>query len=170
MKKELWYIGGAAALALFFFGTSKALSMNATATANKIVDEIGDEIKASAARWSIPWRRIAAHVYTESSGNASATGAAGERGLMQLKPVALADVNANTGSNFSFADMYDPVQNIRAGSAFLALQLKRVRSAGLGDIDSASQAFNAGFRAFQLDNTKGLAYLSKVKEKETFFA
>ena len=74
---------------------------------------------------------IAAVAQTESGGNPNARSSAGALGLMQLMP--------QTARSLGVADPYDPVQNVRAGAAYLRTLLDR-----FGDLKSAIAAYNAG--------------------------
>lgn len=158
-----------AVLILFLFMTPKLNPADA-ATASAIDGNYGDYIKTVAAKYGVPWTRVAAQVFQESHGDPGATGLAGERGLLQLKPGAVTDVNNKYGLTYSFDDMYDPGANIEVGAAYLAINLAEVQAAGLGGIDEATQAYNAGFHAFSLDRTKGLDYLALVKSREVYFS
>jgi len=64
---------------------------------------------ADSVRWD--WRLLASMVYQESRFKANARSWAGARGLMQLMPT--------TGSRFGARDLYDPEQNIMAGTRYL---------------------------------------------------
>jgi soluble lytic murein transglycosylase-like protein len=74
---------------------------------------------------------VAAVAQTESGGNPSARSAAGAQGVMQLMPA--------TARALGVADPYDPVQNVRAGAAYLRTLIDR-----FGDLKSAIAAYNAG--------------------------
>ncbi len=74
---------------------------------------------------------VAAVVQTESGGDPSARSAAGAEGVMQLMPA--------TARALGVADPYDPVQNVRAGAAYLRTLIDR-----FGDLTSAIAAYNAG--------------------------
>jgi soluble lytic murein transglycosylase-like protein len=74
---------------------------------------------------------VAAVAQTESGGNPNARSAVGAEGVMQLMP--------ETARSLGVADPYDPVQNVRAGAAYLRTLIDR-----FGDLTSAIAAYNAG--------------------------
>ena len=74
---------------------------------------------------------VAAVAQTESGGNPKARSPVGAQGVMQLMP--------DTARSLGVADPYDPVQNVRAGAAYLRTLLDR-----FGDLKSAIAAYNAG--------------------------
>ena len=74
---------------------------------------------------------VAAVAQTESGGNPNARSAVGAEGVMQLMP--------GTARSLGVADPFDPVQNVRAGAAYLRTLLDR-----FGDLQSAIAAYNAG--------------------------
>jgi soluble lytic murein transglycosylase-like protein len=74
---------------------------------------------------------VAAVAQTESGGDPTARSAAGAEGVMQLMPA--------TARALGVADPYDPVQNVRAGAAYLRTLIDR-----FGDLTSAIAAYNAG--------------------------
>jgi soluble lytic murein transglycosylase-like protein len=122
-------------------------------------------IRSVAARYGVPEKRLRAMIIAESSVEATATGAAGERGLLQLMPAALADVNRSYGLNFTWEDMYVPERNIEAGAAYLTLKYREA-----GSWDAATQCYNVGYGAWSLDNTKGSDYLSRIYDIEAGLA
>jgi membrane-bound lytic murein transglycosylase F len=71
-----------------------------------------DVIKESAALINWDWRLVASIVYQESSFNPKVESWAGAQGLMQLMPA--------TVTQFKVQNVFDPVQNIRAGVKVLA--------------------------------------------------
>jgi soluble lytic murein transglycosylase-like protein len=77
-------------------------------------------------------RLIAAVVRRESAWNPLAVSRAGARGLMQLMPA--------TASMFGVSDLFDPRQNIFAGTRYLRSLLDRFD----GDVSLALAAYNAG--------------------------
>jgi soluble lytic murein transglycosylase-like protein len=85
----------------------------------------------------VPPSLLAALLWQESGFNPAAKGAAGERGLGQLMPAAVADIGA------SWSEISDPANveaQIAASARFLALQLKRSG----GDLFTGLRSYNAG--------------------------
>lgn len=76
---------------------------------------------------------VFAVVYVESRFRPDAVGHAGEVGLMQVKP--------STASVYGFTkeDLYDPINNVCAGSRYLHRMLRKY-----GDMRLALVAYNAG--------------------------
>ncbi len=76
-------------------------------------------------------RLVQAVVQVESGYNARALSNKGAMGLMQLMP--------GTARDLAVEDPWDPVQNVRGGTAYLRQMLDR-----FGDLDLALAAYNAG--------------------------
>lgn len=114
------------------------------------------EIEAAAADTGMPARWLAAQILTESSGNPGARGSAGEVGLMQIRPVAVADLVDN-GLWPSYAVPTDAAGNILAGARFLALQRRR-----MGNLPDAIRAYNAGAAGARNNPNAGRDYFRKV--------
>lgn len=102
-------------------------------------------------------------LWVESMGNASARGSAGEYGLMQLKDIAVRDLQLQ---NFGKFEGYktDPVQNIRAGVAYL----KRWYDV-TGNWPAAIKAYNQGLKGSKERPQLAANYLEKVNSKRSFF-
>lgn len=64
---------------------------------------------------SVPIMFVYGMIYQESSGDPSAVGGVGEKGLMQLTRGAVLDAN----TRHQFDDMFDPEANIETGCAYL---------------------------------------------------
>ena len=157
------YIVLAVALALLLLPAIAGATLGtATATEKKESAYFGDFIRQYAAQFGVPAKRVAAIIIHESDLDSNAVGKAGERGLMQLEPGAVADINATYGLNISFDDLFDPETNIKAGCAYLAIQYSRTSS-----WDKATQAYNAGAKAVSVNPSAALDYLSAVKGIES---
>lgn len=102
-------------------------------------------------------------LWVESAGDPQAVGSAGERGLFQLKPIAVRDIEQNQGYNFARA-LTDPDQNIQAGISFLKLQKSRA-----GTWPEAIKAYNQGFQGAKNNPELANNYLQKVNEKRSYF-
>jgi soluble lytic murein transglycosylase-like protein len=118
---------------------------------------------ALAKRFSIKQCTIIAVIAVESGGDENAEGSIGERGLMQLTPTALEDVNNLYNLGLTWDDMYIPERNITAGAAYLAI-LKWRYLADRGNEDKAIQAYNYGASRVNRNPDAGLEYLAKVNE------
>lgn len=75
---------------------------------------------------------VKAVVKAESNFDSGCVSKAGARGLMQVLPA--------TAAEMDIYDLFDPAQNIAAGSRYLQKMLKRFN----GDLDLALAAYNAG--------------------------
>ncbi|MFI8718509.1 lytic transglycosylase domain-containing protein [Stenotrophomonas sp. NPDC077464] len=76
-------------------------------------------------------------VRVESAYNHQARSHAGALGLMQVIPA--------TGKRFGAEDLFDPLQNLRAGTAYVVWLQRRYK----GDLDLMLAAYNAGEGAVQ---------------------
>lgn len=102
----------------------------------------------------VPIDLALAVVGIESSYNAKARGAAGEIGLMQLKP-ATARMMGFRGST---SDLYDPETNIKYGMKYLG----KARELGGGDTCGTILRYNAGHGATRM-NPISKRYCGKVQ-------
>lgn len=98
---------------------------------------------------------LQAVIHAESAFNPRAVSAKGATGLMQLMPL--------TMQSFAVTDGYDPVQNIPAGSQYLAQLLKEFN----GNIVLSLAAYNAGPTAVRRYNgvppfAETQAYIERV--------
>jgi len=94
-------------------------------------------------------------VHTESNYRANARGAAGEVGLMQIKPATARGL----GFKGSTKALYDPETNIRFGMKYLA----GAHKLGGGDVCGTILRYNAGHGAKRM-NKISAAYCAKVKK------
>ena len=99
----------------------------------------------------LPVSIVLAIISVESSGINGQIGAAGERGLMQLKDVAAQDLG------FGFASS-DAATNIFQGTRFLRLQIERMGMSLAGGI----RAYNQGETGAKSSPLNGLDYLMRV--------
>ncbi|WP_421569854.1 lytic transglycosylase domain-containing protein [Stenotrophomonas sp. PD6] len=90
-----------------------------------------------AAEFAVDARLLHAIVSVESAYNAQARSHAGALGLMQVIPA--------TGKRFGAVDLFDPLQNLRAGTAYLVWLQRRFG----GDLELMLAAYNAGEGAVQ---------------------
>ncbi len=89
-------------------------------------------VRAAAERHGLEAELIASVIAAESDFNPRAVSRKGAQGLMQLMPA--------TAERFAVRDVFDPAQNIEAGSRFLKELLQRYN----GDLSLALAAYNAG--------------------------
>ncbi|MGC9518565.1 MAG: transglycosylase SLT domain-containing protein [Desulfuromonadaceae bacterium] len=85
-----------------------------------------------ARKYSLDPALVKAVVKAESNFNPRSVSSAGARGLMQVMPA--------TALEMEIYDLYDPSQNIAAGSLYLRRMFERFD----GDLDLALAAYNAG--------------------------
>jgi soluble lytic murein transglycosylase-like protein len=91
-----------------------------------------DEIEAAAEVFTVDGALIRAIIHAESAYQPDALSPKGAQGLMQLMPA--------TQLELEVADVYDPVENIAAGTRYLAGLMEEFGN----DIDLATAAYNAG--------------------------
>lgn len=97
--------------------------------------EFDFEVQAASEVFGVDSALVRAVMHAESWFNPDAVSHAGAQGLMQLMPA--------TQSRFGVTDPFDPLDNISAGVAYLAMLLKE-----FGDnIELAVAAYNAGENA-----------------------
>jgi soluble lytic murein transglycosylase-like protein len=162
MNKRTFIAGGLAILGLILLMSKTTFAK----TAATITGKYSSLVQSMADKYGLPRSRVGAMVLQESKGNPGSVGLAGERGLMQMKSGALSDVNRVYGFGFSFDDLFTPEVAIEAGCAYLAW----LEGQFDGDLDLATQAYNAGIGNVKKNPKAGLSYLSQVKAKESYFA
>lgn len=94
-------------------------------------------IEQVAAEHGVDARLLHAIISVESAYNPQARSHAGALGLMQVIPA--------TGKRFGADDLFDPLQNLRAGTAYLVWLKRRFG----GDLELMLAAYNAGEGAVQ---------------------
>lgn len=140
----------------------------------KDMKESFSRMPANIARWEseitnaaflsgVPVPIIAAVMWQESRGDARARGSASEVGLMQLKNIAVRDLNQFGYSPRTVAT-FDPLENVADGAQFLRLQKRRAK-----DWYNALRAYNAGFAGSQRDSEAGANYARSVLSKAVEF-
>ena len=97
----------------------------------------GDMIQSAAKKYSVDADLIFSVIAAESNFNPRAISRRGARGLMQLLPT--------TGTRFGVKDIFDPAQNIDAGTQYLRDLMARYQ----GDLVLTLAAYNAGPGAVQ---------------------
>ena len=97
----------------------------------------GDMIQSAAKKYSVDADLVFSVIAAESNFNPRAISRRGARGLMQLLPA--------TGTRFGVKDIFDPAQNIDAGTQYLRDLMARYQ----GDLVLTLAAYNAGPGAVQ---------------------
>ncbi|RMH68992.1 MAG: lytic transglycosylase F [Gemmatimonadetes bacterium] len=141
------------------------------------ISKYDDLLKAKADELRWDWRLLAAQIYQESQFNPNARSWAGATGLMQLMP--------RTGRKFGARDLWDPRQNITAGTNFLKWltaywaesipdsteRLKFVLAsynAGVGHVEDARRlAIKYGKNPNVWENN--VSYFLQLKSKEAYY-
>ena len=108
-----------------------------TAATKRRISEFDDLIVENANQHALHPDLVRAVIQAESAFNPRARSVKGAMGLMQLMP--------GTAAEHGVTDAYDPVQNIRAGVAYLKSLLVRFGN----DVSLALAAYNAGPRAVE---------------------
>jgi soluble lytic murein transglycosylase-like protein len=95
-------------------------------------------VQDAAARHKVDPALVKAVINTESGGNPTAISRKGAVGLMQLIP--------GTAQRFGVGNLFDPAQNVEAGTTYLRTLLDRYN----GDLSKSLAAYNAGEHAVDL--------------------
>ncbi|WP_455465617.1 lytic transglycosylase domain-containing protein [Bartonella sp. B39] len=111
-------------------------------------------IQRFANKYNVPVNLAHAVVRVESNYKARTKGAAGEVGLMQIKP----STARGLGFNGSVQDLYDPATNLEYGMRYLA----RAYMLSGGNTCGTILKYNAGHAAKKM-NSISAKYCSKVK-------
>ena len=106
-------------------------------------------IAAAAAKHNLDFGLVKAVIHTESGFNPNARSGPGAQGLMQLMPA--------TADQYRVANVWDPEQNIEAGSKHLRYLLNRYK-----DVKIALAAYNAG--QGNVDRYGGIPPFSETKD------
>jgi len=130
----------------------------AAAAAEAFPFPYGELVKAAAARYAVDEQLIYSVIAAESNFDPKAISKRNARGLMQLLP--------ETAARFGVQDIFDPKQNIEAGTHYLSDLLKRYNN----DLVLALAAYNAGpERVEQYGRvppySETVAYVRRVKGK-----
>jgi soluble lytic murein transglycosylase-like protein len=102
------------------------------APASAAAGSLADIIHAAATRHGVDEKLITSVIAAESNFNPKAVSRKQARGLMQLLP--------STAAHFAVTDIFDPAQNIEAGTHYLKQLLQQYR----GNVAFALAAYNAG--------------------------
>lgn len=121
------------------------------------------QVKRASDEFGVPYQIAHAVLWQESAGDPAARSKAGAIGLMQLKPIAVKDVQDIKG-DFSGWKVNEE-QNIRAGVAFLKRQKERT-----GNWQDAIKAYYQGFEGMKTNQKIASEYLEEVTRKSQFFA
>ncbi|MGB9755512.1 MAG: transglycosylase SLT domain-containing protein [Desulfurella sp.] len=108
--------------------------------------DIMNVVQKASAMYKVPEKLILSVIKTESNFNPNAVSAKGAAGLMQLMP--------QTAQSLGVTNVFDPVQNIMAGTKYLSNLIQNLQSVPL-----ALAAYNAG-----LGNVKKFDGIPPFKE------
>ena len=98
-------------------------------------------VRSAAQAAGLPAALVAAVIYEESRGDPLAVSPAGAKGLMQLEPA--------TAAALGVRNIFNPRQNVMAGSRYLAGWLRTFGSAGcVANPDSCPRAFGLALAAY----------------------
>lgn len=111
------------------------------------------EIVAAANEFGLDPFLVHAVIAVESAFNPRAISSRGAVGLMQLLP--------ETADRYQVTDLFDPAENLRAGSAHLRFLLNRYA----GHMEFALAAYNAG--EGRVDRSKGIPAIRETREYVT---
>ncbi|EJF74939.1 hypothetical protein ME7_01310 [Bartonella birtlesii LL-WM9] len=152
------------AFAVFFmFGINFAYTVLTVAGSNENLVNLAPKISVRpyetliqkfANKYNVPVNLAHAVVKVESDYKAYTKGAAGEIGLMQIKPATARGL----GFNGSVQDLYDPATNLEYGMRYLARAYKLSGGNTCGTI----LKYNAGHAAKKM-NSVSAKYCSRVK-------
>jgi hypothetical protein len=107
-------------------------SATLSGTAASPPDRLDKIVREAAERHRVDPALVKAVISTESGWNPQAVSRKGAVGLMQLIP--------ETAQRYGGGNLYDPAQNVEAGTTYLRALLDRYN----GDIDKSLAAYNAG--------------------------
>jgi hypothetical protein len=121
-------------------------------------DDIAALVRRLAPEYRLNPQLVLAVIAVESNFNPNARSTKDARGLMQLVPA--------TAQRFGVRDIWDPVQNLRGGMAYLRWLLDRFD----GDLDLALAGYNAGEQAVRRYNgippfAETRAYVQRVRSR-----
>jgi soluble lytic murein transglycosylase-like protein len=115
-----------------FIGSAYGVTNTKTTVVSRRAREYEDVITEQASRHALNPDFVRAVIQAESAFNPQARSVKGAMGLMQLMP--------GTAAEYRVTNAYDPVQNIRAGVAYLKSLMTRFNN----DVSLALAAYNAG--------------------------
>lgn len=128
-----------------------------------------DLIQQSASRWKVDPALVKAVVWRETNFNPDQLGAAEERGLMQVTPIAAQEwAEKEEIKSFRVDQLFDPKTNIEAGTWYLAQALRRWQDRD-NPITFALAEYNAGrVNALRWSNTTNESSSEAFLEQITF--
>lgn len=133
--------------------SSVSKASNASTASLGYTGKYSSLIKKYAKQYGVNPNLIAAIIKQESAFNAKAISPAGAKGLMQLMPA--------TARSLGVKNSYDPSQNIKGGTKYIAQMLKKYG----GNIEKALRAYNAG--SGNLAKSYGFAETNKYVKNVT---
>ncbi len=111
---------------------------------------------------------INAIIHVESNNDPNALGAAGERGLMQIRPIAWKHMNKLHNRNWHFDEAFNPEKNKQVGEEYLLWIQLQLETASMYTEERLISAYNAGYKRLKKDwdwEIKNTSYIKKVINK-----
>ncbi len=140
-----------------------------------------DEVKKYSEEYNVDRELIYSIIKTESNFNKDVVSSAGAVGLMQIMPSTLEWLTEYyTGEDFNKLDLYDFETNIKYGTLYLSILLKRYNSksavicaynAGIGNVDSwlKDNKYSDGINILNTPFEETTNYLYKVINSEKIY-
>lgn len=135
-------------LVIILFGVSTVAANSGIPFAHEILSE--------SSKYIIPSSLALAQVEQESEFDPMARGTAGEIGLMQIRQIALDEVNMELGTHYSLTELFDPAINTKIGFKYLDILRSR-----FGSLYNAYRAYNTG----NIVSAQGKKYADSIFEK-----
>lgn len=135
-----WWLAGAAFLALCILVTPLVVREVNEYRIDRRVDQWMPLIEKHAKSRELPVELVRSIVRAESAGRPDAVSPVGARGLMQLMPDALEDMQRSRRFDVGKGDLFDPDYNLSVGTAYLRHLLDRFE----GDPHLALAAYHMG--------------------------
>ena len=165
MKLKPLHIAIGAIVAFVIYKTFK----NSPVTANPDVATNCKQWRALVEKYApmfgLPVAFVMGDIAVESGGKPDAVSSSDARGLMQILPSTLPDINEMLNAQYQVSDLFNPEINIRCACAYWAWVIAFEK----GNMSLAIRAYNQGVGNIQKDATLGTDYLNKVTAYWNYF-